>query len=344
MFKLTMALFIVLGAMFAMCKNSSVTTTELGENYRLVFYNVENLFDIRDDAGKNDADFLPESKIRWNSGLYEKKLNNITKVIQALGENPDDLPELIALSEVENRSVLEDLIDSLGQQGQYGIVHRDSPDERGIDVAMIYDKGSVKIKNEQFHRVPLPGGDQTREILQVEAELNNESVHIFVNHWSSNYPSKKESEHKRLSAAKTLKTAIDEINSKNPDAKIVVVGDFNDRPSDKSITEVLEAGMVGNTTSSMYNLSAHWPKKTAGTIYRSSEEQWMIIDQIIVSQAFIDGKGIKTGVDQAQIFNPDWITYRRNNGVRVPSRFVNTYTGKVYGGYSDHFPVYLDLK
>ena len=117
MVKLSLIFCVVLSAMFALCKNSNLSTDapaskkEMSKNYRLVFYNVENLFDIRDDEGKNDAEFLPDSDIHWNSQLYEKKLNNITKVIQALGDS-EELPELIALSEVENRSVLEDLIEN----------------------------------------------------------------------------------------------------------------------------------------------------------------------------------------------------------------------------------------
>ena len=340
-------MFVFLGVtlgMFMMCKRNmqAIAVDAEKANCRIVFYNVENLFDYSDDPETNDKDFLPDGKMRWTQAIYEKKQQNIAKVIKALGTNENQLPELIALSEIENRRVLEDLIEKMNPSKSYKIVHRDSPDERGIDVALLYDSNKIEVLSSDFHTVELKG-DHTREILEAKVKIGGEPIHLFVNHWSSNFPSKKESEYKRLAAANVLNNAVDKIQAKDKDAKIVIVGDFNDQPSDKSITQVLAADKVGVASAELYNLSSPWQNSpNNGTVYLSFKKTWLTIDQIMVSPALVDQhKGWQTTPQQAHIFNEDWLTYERD-GKKIPSRYISS-KGKVYGGYSDHFPIYLDL-
>jgi len=322
------------------------SSQNLSNEYSIMFYNVENLFDLEDDPNTEDDEFTPEGDRHWTYNRLTNKLNNISKaVLGASGWNP---PELIALCEIENRNVLEMLLSKTPLQNfTYKIIHKESPDHRGIDVAFIYNEKHFYPLQYQFYSIQDNNGVilKTREIMHVNGILNNkDTLHIFVNHWPSRYEGLLETNQKRIWAAQTLRNGIDELLQDNHNAKIVVLGDFNDQPTDESITKHLEAmkhsGKVD--TGKLYNLSSGWLNSEMGTMkYRS---QWFVFDQIMVTGNLLknDG-GLFTESNFAKIINPHFLMEEdATHGGFKPFR---TYYGYQYnGGFSDHFPVLLQLK
>jgi hypothetical protein len=207
---------------------------------RIMFWNVENFFDPFDDSLKIDDEFTPRGNRGWTWVRFNKKLNNIYKVIMSEGWKP---PDIIGLCEVENRWVLEQLTGTtpLGKF-EYRIIHHDSPDQRGIDVAMLYLPSSFRPLRNQF--IPVTGlktnDDPTRDILFIKGIIKTkDTVNIFVNHWPSRYPGQAETSHKRNAAASVLRRNIDSLFNAEPGCKIIIMGDFNDEPRDESISEIL---------------------------------------------------------------------------------------------------------
>jgi predicted extracellular nuclease len=308
----------------------------------VVFYNVENLFDTKNNPNKDDDDFTPTGFKKWNNERYEKKLERIEDALDKF----KDPPLLIGLVEVENRDVLEDLsIEGDFRDVSYGIVHYESPDRRGIDVGLLYDKDAFTVIESTKISVKLDYNRHfaTRDILYVEGEMDGGvSMHVFVNHWSSRREGKSETEHKRLEAAETLREKVDEILGDNPDANILILGDFNDHPNDKSLEIVLRAKESGyEQDGDLINLLYDEHMNGEGTsVY---DREWAVLDQIIVSQSMYDGKsgmGIKS--NDAIIIRDDKLIFRHRSGDEKPNP---TYGGpKYYGGYSDHLPVYIILK
>jgi len=314
-----------------------------GEDYiRLMFYNVENFFDTVDDPKTNDNDFTPDGKMHWTPSRYIDKRNNIFRVIAHVGEW--DPPALIGLCEIENRSVLEDLIKNTPlEKYPYGIVHKDSPDPRGIDVALLYRSDYLKCVGQQFIRVRLVDNrSRTRDILYATfCTAKNDTLHVFVNHWSSRIGSIRQTESGRIFAASLVRQKVDSIFNRNAMANIVVTGDLNDNPSDKSLTSGLQA--LNDTTyakqSALFNLSAYKMKESTGTI--KYQGRWSVFDQIIVSGGLLRGS-FRTDVSRCHIFRADYLFEpdKRYQGVQ-PFR---TYIGPRYNkGFSDHLPVYLDV-
>ncbi len=315
-------------------------------NFTIVFYNVENLFDTINDPGKIDEQFLPDSNKKWNTGRYKKKINDLGKVISSI--NINELPELIGLCEVENKAVLKDLISNrFLTKGKYAIVHEESPDARGIDVALLYREDEFKYLNHQIHRIyyDFEPETTTRDILYVKGELKNrEILHVFINHWSSRRNGQEESEPKRIHTAEILRLKVDSVLKDNRKAKIVILGDFNDEPTNKSLFEVLNATndiRLGNNRQ-LYNLMFDKSINGMGTYnYRGN---WNMLDNIIVSQSLLTNKkGYIVSSDGGQIFRKRWMMYDNvKTGQMTPSK---TYGGpNYYGGISDHFPVFVILR
>ncbi len=307
----------------------------------IVFYNVENLFDTKDDPRTHDEDFTPFGHKLWSEERYKTKLERLEDAITRI----PGAPLLIGLAEVENRKVLEDLMDEGGLDAiEYGIVHYDSPDRRGIDCALLYDKEHVTIKFSTTYSVRLDGNQRftTRDILYAHVEFGGASSHIFVNHWSSRREGKTETEHKRIEAAETLREKINAILNQNAQANIVVLGDFNDYPNDKSLEEILRAKASGFAREGdLINLLYDDHEDDKGTAVYNND--WGVLDQIIVSQSVYDhsaGFGIE-GRDAFILKDRD-LLYTYPDGRQKPNA---TYGGlKYYGGYSDHLPVYIVLK
>jgi len=327
--------------------SGEVAAEKMGEseaNSRVVFYNVENLFDIYDDPLTDDNQFLPDSEKAWTQDRYDKKLANLSRVIKAVGNG--SVPDIIGLCEVENKAVVSDLIKNLERSDSYKIVHKDSPDARGIDAALIYNADKFELVSEDFLKIDLPvpfDSMTTRDIVYAELKSGGENIHIFVNHWSSRRGGEEKTRPKRAASASAARAKVESIMAKDPEAKILLMGDFNDEPSDPSLISVLKAHHTTGRleTGQLYNLSAQLAQdSTVGTYnYRG---KWNVLDQFIVSADFLtDRKGLHSG-NSARVFRKKWLTYNDKKDGPKPSK---TYGGKnYYGGFSDHYPIYIDLQ
>ena len=246
----------------------------------IAFYNTENLFDVYDDTYTKDNDFLPTADKKWTTKRYKNKLRKLGFAISSIGKiETGKHPAIIGLAEVENALVLEDLIQSKHLNNcNYSFVHYDSPDERGIDVALLYDTTAFDVEYAEPFSVDLTDDfgepDYTRDILLVTGLLNDEKVHIIVNHWSSRREGTQETEHKRMAASLKVSKIIDTIKFKDQDAKIVVLGDFNDDPLSKSIKHLIA------------NIDLHNPLESLIAYNRgrlNSKFQWNLFDHLLLS-------------------------------------------------------------
>jgi predicted extracellular nuclease len=310
-------------------------------NLTVAFYNVENLFDTVDDPHKNDNEFLPGSKKKWTETRYTKKLEDLAKVLSSINKN--ELPEIVGLCEVENKKVLTDLVNTKYlSEGNYKIVHYESPDFRGIDCALIYRPDEFKVLKSfavkvQFKDKP---GYSTRDILYVKGKTKNrETLHIFVNHWPSRIGGVEKSEPRRVAVATILKSKIDSVLAESPKANIIVLGDMNDEPSNSSLAQVLGAQKPGTQNSRLINLMYPVHENKMGSYnYRGN---WNMLDNIVVSESLLDNKGFRCTPEKGFVFHKEWMEYKNRKGEISPNR---TYGGpNYYGGISDHFPVYFNL-
>lgn len=299
-----------------------------GQNdYSILFYNVENLFDTIDDPKKNDSEFLPSSTSEWNSSKYFEKLNHINKVINQINH-----PLIIGLVEIENETVVRDIIKySDKMKDQYGVVHYDSPDERGIDVAMMYDSSVLKLAGSGFIRYTLPDTaySATRDIVWAKYKNDKEVFYTMVNHWPSRRSGEKESEANRIIAATAARKFIDSLMTVDKNVKIVFMGDLNDHPQDKAPQMIYE-----KLTQMIYPKSGSF-----GGSY-CYKNQWEVLDHMMVSPTFIRKKGTRIIPDSGKIFSFDFLI-TEYKGNKVPFR---TYGSKEYlAGYSDHLPVAISI-
>ncbi len=306
------------------------------------FYNVENLFDTVDDPLKNDEDFLPDSQAKWSDYRYAKKLENIAESISSI--HPGHMPAIIGLAEIENRVVLQDLIAQSVFQGRYDIVHFDSPDRRGIDVALLYDKTLFSVQSKERITVLLDGDERkpTRDILYVKGTFGgDQSLHFFVNHWPSRREGTLISMPRRITAADLLYSKALEILNSDAMAKIMIMGDFNDLPVSKAIAVHLNSrSHRGIKFNEFYNL-AHGPyKKKMGSLF--ARNRWLMFDQMLISRGMMHGEGVKVSSSRLTVhFDKKLLFYDKGRSMYRPNR---TYTGKKYhGGFSDHLPVYVHL-
>jgi predicted extracellular nuclease len=307
---------------------------------RLMFYNVENLFDIYDDTLTEDEEFLPEGLRRWNYQRYNRKVNSLYKTILAAGEW--EPPAVAAFCEIENRKVLEDLVYSTNlSKYDYDIVHEDSPDERGIDVCLIYRKEMAEIIDYSYLSTLVVTGNEfrTRDVLYSRFLINGDTIHLFVNHWPSRRGGVLAGEVQRIKIAEMVRKKVDSIfTASYSNAQIIIMGDFNATPEDRVMS--ILAGKADNG-SSLVNLSKTLPDGTGTYRYMGT---WEIIDQVIVSNALINGNArVFTESGLLQVFRPDFLM---KTDLKYPgSSPYSTYSGYRYqGGYSDHLPVLLDLK
>ncbi len=306
------------------------------ETYTIAFYNIENLFDIENDPHTDDDDFLPTSAKRWTSKRYQNKLRKLGAVISKIGEENAELaPIIIGLAEVENKQVLSDLVRSKNLiEEKYSYIHYDSLDERGIDVALLYKSDVFEITNSETFSVYLQNElgerDYTRDILLVQGILNDEKINIIVNHWSSRREGEKETEFKRIAAAKKVNDIITKIEKEHMNSKTIVMGDFNDNPNNDSL-------LLIEKESALYNpFKTVWSHDNGSLNY---DFRWNLFDQILFSNSFFDTTNSNLIFDKAEVFNSKFLTQYHGKYKGQPFR---TYVGKKYiGGYSDHFPVYV---
>ncbi len=309
---------------------------------KIAFYNTENLFDTIDDPHKSDNDFLPDAKVPWNSKRYNLKLQHIARVLVAI--DSVNLPAVVGLAEVENIGVLHDLTEKTTlARGNYQDILEEGPDPRGIDVALIFRKD---VMHEISHKAfPAANTFSTRFILYVKlADAKKDTFHFFVNHWKSREGGGNETETKRIENASSLKHLTDSLLARNPKSNIVIIGDFNDNPTDKSISEVLGAAKPLQKVSpaGLYNLMALRFQDGEGTLYYKS---WDLFDQVIVSGNMLTdgkkGKGALIRAPYGNIFKQDWMLYKNKDGVMVPNRTASS--KEYFGGYSDHLPVFVTV-
>lgn len=305
--------------------------------YTIAFYNVENLFDIANDPKTLDDDFTPLGRNKWNIKRYNRKLDKMSTVISQIGlQESGYVPAIIGLAEVENRKVVDDLINRKHlKDHDYGIVHFNSPDERGVDVSLLYRRSifellhaenkTLFLKNEEGER------DFTRDVLLVRGKLKGELIHILVNHWPSRRSGTDETEVKRIKAAQLVGEIISNINAEYEEAKIIIMGDFNDDPTDVSVKEHLLSNDFYNPFESIF-------QQGRGTLNHNGE--WHLFDQIIISQNFM--KKPPFIFNEASIFDKNFLKEWKGKRKGNPFR---TYIGKWHqGGYSDHLPVFMQLK
>ncbi|NLP57310.1 endonuclease/exonuclease/phosphatase family protein [Lutibacter sp. B1] len=306
--------------------------------YTIAFYNLENLFDTKDDPLTLDDDFTPEGKKHWNYKRYKKKIKRLGSVIAQLGaEKSFHTPAIVGVVEVENRNVVNDLVHSKHlEKHHYDFVHYDSPDERGIDVALLYKKELFELLSSETFTLYLESenGDRdfTRDILLVKGNLNGELVHVIINHWPSRRDGSDITEEKRIKAAKLVLEIVGKINAETENAKIIVMGDFNDDPTSNSVKEYL----VNDT---FYNPMERLINTGKGTL--SHRKTWHLFDQIIFSKNFLTIEPNKHSFKYAEVFDKEFLKVWKGKLKGSPYR---TYIGKWYkGGFSDHFPVYVYL-
>ncbi len=333
---LTLFAFILLGS-------CSEKKSKIQDSAILAFYNVENLFDTINDPNTNDEDFLPEGRQKWDTKKYDHKLKNLSDVLLSIDST--EPPALIGLAEVENKEVLIDLIqNSKLKDYNYSIIHKNSPDFRGIDVALIYRSDYFQEISNNWINISFPFDSSytTRDILYSKGKIfNDDIIHVFVNHWTSRYGGQEATTAKREFLGALLKAKSDSILKIEPNANIIIMGDLNDNPTDLSLTESLKSLPVSETilNDKLYNISLEEFQRGEGTLYYRS---WDLFDQIIVSGALLDDENsLKLKHPDIQIHKPDWVLFEDNKGLKRPNRTASG--GRYYGGYSDHLPVHCTV-
>lgn len=311
--------------------------------YRLVFWNVENLFDTSNDSISNDDDFTPEGQYRWTEKRYKTKLQHLSQAVIAMGyyglnRTRLELPLAIGMAEIENDKVLRDLCRSTQlRKYRYDYVHFDSPDPRGIDNALLYRRDLFRPFLSQSIGVADSGHFRTRDILLVEGTTpQDDTIVIIVNH----FPSKRNAENnrKREVVARKLRHIMDTVSAAHREAAVIVMGDFNATPQDAEIRQTLMHGFENGYVNLMSR-----SKKRGSYKYQG---QWSFLDQIIVSRNIVDNDGLssfRVATEEGQVFDGDFLLVPDE---RWLGKKVNrTYLGIRYqGGYSDHLPVYVDIQ
>jgi len=319
------------------------------EGYRYValgFYNVENLFDTLDDPHTYDEEFTPEGAKHYHAEVYEQKIARLARVIADMARGSKRPLAVLGIAEVENRYVLRDLVKALSEkQLQYRFIHRNSPDQRGIDVGMLYAPGWFQPLDVRMHRVDLSrNGEEvrpTRDIMEVKGVFGGDTIFLMINHWPSRRGGREATEWKRIRAAQVARRIVDSIYRLKPTARIVLMGDFNDEPVDPSIVKILQAkgDTVQKPPEVLFNPALPLYQKGVGSLaYRDA---WSLFDQIILSRAWLEDDAGWQFVE-FKVFRPPYLKTPYGQYKGYPLR---TYAGNTYlGGYSDHFPVYIVVR
>ncbi|MCW5518295.1 endonuclease/exonuclease/phosphatase family protein [Aureitalea sp. L0-47] len=313
------------------------------------FYNLENLFDTMDDPLTFDNDWTPEGKYNWTLEKYRSKLKNLAAVMGGLNDEYSvHPPEILGVCEVENRAVLEDLIrEEPFNSYDYSVVHFDSPDRRGIDVALIYRTKVFLPTHEKSIRLLLFENDDlgkriyTRDMLLVSGLLDGEPIHLVVNHWPSRRGGEESSRPRRIAASKRMKQIVDSLWTEDPYSKIICMGDFNDDPNSPSIRNILKPILTRKNAKlkRLFNPMEVLHRKGYGTLaYR---DNWNLFDQFLISSELLKKDYGSLRFFKADIHND--IELQTASGRYKGYPFRSNNNGLFTGGYSDHYPVYLYL-
>jgi len=316
-------------------------TQEKLDTLLVAFYNLENLFDTVDDSAINDEEWLPESEKQWTEEKLNKKMFNLSRVIRSMNDNKG--PDILGVCESENEAVFTEMVNKFLPDFNYGVAYKESPDNRGIDVGLIYKNDKFSLISVSGDTVHLEDRYPTRLILRVDLLniLTNDTFFVFVNHWPSRRGGEERSEKNRLAAASTLRKNIEGIFENNSNAVIFVIGDFNDEPVNKSIAEILQAlpfdcnDKYEINSGQLYNLS--YKAKMEGEGSYKYRDSWNMLDQIIVSNFLVESNSINYLCNSFEVYKPDFIKTRSGKYEGAP---FPTFGGVSYlSGYSDHFPV-----
>lgn len=314
----------------------ALAPTAAGQEFSVMFYNVENLFDTVDDTTRNDEEFLPEGTRGWNTGRYNRKISALARAVSAAGEW--DLPSLIGLCEVENEAVLRDLaFGTIMSAGNYGIVHSDSPDERGIDVALLYRRDHFRVAEVRSWIPQRPESDPftSRNLLYAKAVKHSDTMHVIVCHFPSRRGGVLATQAAREEMAQLLRAKTDSLLAGATDAAIIVMGDFNAGPGD-DIMNLITSG------DSLVNATGRLSAADKGT-YRY-QGQWEVIDQLLVSPSMAEGSGPFHAVMES-VRVPDAPFLLVDDPDYPGKKPFATYVGfRWAGGYSDHLPVIINVR
>lgn len=316
------------------------------QKYEIVaigFYNLENLFDTINQEN-NDEEFLPNAAKQWDSERYNYKLDQMAKVISeiALDKTPDGVA-ILGISEIENKGVIEDLVKRPALKDRnYQIVHFDSPDRRGVDVAMIYRPDYFQVTSS--YSAPFHMADtnfKSRSQLVVTGLLSGEETSIIVNHWPSRSGGEKKSRPKRNAAGELSRFLADSLLAINPQAKVLIMGDLNDDPTNLSVAKYLKTTDDKNLLSDgyFYNPFLTMYKKGIGSL--AYGDSWNLFDQIILTPALVNEDKSTWSFFNSNIFKKPYMMNQEGRYKGYPKR---SFVGNNFqGGFSDHLPVYVYL-
>ncbi len=302
--------------------------------HTIAFYNLENLFDPFDGEHTLDKNFTPDGIYRWDRKKYRRKIENLSQVISRIGpESMQDPPAIVGVCEVENQSCLEDLVqsESLEKHG-YGFVHFESKDRRGLDTALLFRKAAFNPVRSAAFGAEVPGRlgpEPTRDILHVEGDLFGFRIHVLVNHWPSRIQGARSTRNKRRRMAHELDRVVNSIHRTDPEARILILGDFNDQPGDYSLRKAF--------SHNFYNIFGQCDSNRGSTRYRG---KWVAFDQILVSEMLL--KDRQLNYLKGDVFRPSYLIESQGRHKGSPKR---SFRGRFFqNGYSDHFPVYVVMK
>lgn len=338
-FLLTLSLFLCITSR---SQDIAIDKTKKYAAVAVGFWNIENLYDTLNDPFKFDEEFLPDGANAWNTPKYKTKINRLAEVIAQMATDavPDGLAAL-GMCEVENRSVLEDLVkDTQIAKRNYQIVLIEGPDVRGVDPAFIYNPKYFKLTSARSVRVPMitDSTHKTRDELVVSGEMMGEKMHFIICHWPSRRGGELASEPNRVSAGKVARKIVDSLLKNDPDAKVIVMGDLNDDPIDASVRKTLRTykDPRRKTTEEMFNAMESHYKRGVGTL--AYNDGWNLFDQMIMTPALVKCNFKDYQFYASRIFNKAFLAEDFGKFKGYPLR---TFAGGTYrGGYSDHFPVF----
>ncbi len=303
------------------------------------FWNVENLFDLVDDPEKNDEEFALDGRKNVTWEVLDLKLDHMSVVLTDLNA------DILGLCEVENRDILDSLNKRFTNR-DYSIIHFDSPDERGIDNAVLYDANIFSVADSRIITIPFENDRPTRDILYVHGFIKQKDVHLFINHWPSNYSGLEQAIPRRIKTANILRARVDELLAKDPGAEIIIMGDFNENPGDTAVGSILRSSVDRELVTSgegsfLWNgMGKFIGVENGGTYkYRGKDN---ILDQIIVSKGVLDKRNISLVVGSIRINDKPEYRQQEGNYAGYPFRF---WAGdSLLGGFSDHLAVSMKIR
>lgn len=304
----------------------------MSDIFSIGFYNLENLFDPFDMDTNLDKDFTPQGKFKWNQEKYDQKIDHLSRAISKIGLMRSSKPPLLlGVCEVEKESCLKDLVMSAPlKKFNYDYVFHKSADPRGIHVALLYQKSHFELLTYTAHSLGLKiesGTEYTRDILHITGKLFGKKIHLIINHWPSRTDGTQKTDHKRITASNLVQDLIHQINLKEIKANILIMGDFNDDPSSKSMNPF--------PSKSFMNPMADFQKQKKGSV--KFKGKWMVFDQILFNTNLQEASWFN--YLGAHIFVDPTLIQKTGRFKGSPKR---TFTGSYHqGGYSDHFPVFI---